>query len=81
MDSGSTDIFVMAAAVAAVYLLLRFFEARVSRKEEPTTLKAFLYDTAMTYLAAVLGLWVFAQLGSVVPSKGPPLVFTTEPGF
>lgn len=81
MDSASTDIFVMAAAIAAVFLLLRFFEARINRKEDPPTVKTMLYDTAIAYVAAVLGLWVFAQLGSVVPSKGPPQVFTTEPGF
>ena len=81
MDAASTDIFIMAAAVAATYLLLRFFEARISRKEEPVALKTMLYDTALAYVAAVLGLWVFAQLGAVVPAKGPPQVFTTDPGF
>jgi uncharacterized membrane protein YbjE (DUF340 family) len=81
MDSASTDIFIMAAAIAAVFLLLRFFEARINRKEEPVTLKVMMYDTAVTYVAAVLGLWVFAQLGSVMPTKGPPQVFTTDPGF
>ena len=67
--------------IAFIYLLLKFIEMRISKKETKD-MKELIRDTLMVYLSAMVGLYLideFMPTTSIV--KTVTNVFTDAPGF
>ena len=73
--------FLLASAVAIVYILFRFIEMRYVMKENKP-LKILFRDTLLVYISALIGNFVLNQ---IVPLQnimsGDPKVFTNDPDF
>ena len=73
--------FLLASAVAIVYILFRFIEMRYVMKENKP-LKLLFRDTLLVYISALIGNFILNQ---IVPlqnmMRGDPKVFTNEPDF
>jgi len=73
--------FLLASAVAIVYILFRFIEMRYVMKENKP-LKLLFRDTLLVYISALIGNFILNQ---IVPlqnmMRGDPKVFTNVPDF
>ena len=73
--------FLLASAVAIIYILFRFIEMRYVMKENKP-LKILFRDTLLVYISALIGNFVLNQ---IVPLQNimssDPKVFTNDPDF
>tara|TARA_B100001123_G_C15287176_1_gene1016039 strand:- start:1512 stop:1745 length:234 start_codon:yes stop_codon:yes gene_type:complete len=76
----SDSIFLIAIAIAAVYLIFRFIEMRFILKENKP-LKVLTRDTLLVYLSVLLGNFVFHQIATTKNTNKITEVFTNEPAF
>jgi heme/copper-type cytochrome/quinol oxidase subunit 4 len=76
------NIFVIAAVVSIVFLIMKFIEMRFIEKENKP-LKFLIRDALLVYISVVSGYFIFDQLNSSVEkiSGGAPLVFVDNPEF
>jgi hypothetical protein len=80
------NIFIVAAVISIVFLLLKFAEMRVIDKESKP-LKCLVRDTLLVYFCVIFGNFVFEQLKPVMSQVGggesvkAPAAFTGNPEF
>ena len=73
--------FLIASAVAIVYILFRFIEMRYIMKENKP-LKLLFRDTLFVYISALIGNFVLNQMAPLKNMMGgDPKVFTNDPDF
>lgn len=79
-----TSIFVIAAAVSFVFLLVKFLEMRHVEKESKP-LKVLVKDALIVYFCVILGNFIINQIYSSVMNGGGGAVatpvFTDNPSF
>ena len=80
------NIFITAAVISIIFLIVKFIEMRFVEKE-PKPFKLLIRDTLLVYFSVVSGHFILDQLkpmmtggGDGVPSAAPQ-VFVEEPGF
>ena len=78
------NIFIVAAAIAFIFVLAKFIEMRFVDKENKP-LKYLLRDTLLVYFSVIAGSFIVDQLKPVmddtVTKITTPVVFTDNPGF
>ena len=77
------NIFLIAAIVSVIFLIVKFMEMRFIEKENKP-LKFLLRDTLVVYVSVITGIFIITQLepiieGSIKPLS--PVVFTDNPAF
>ncbi len=77
----NNSIFIIAIAIASVYLIFRFIEMRMIIKENKP-LKVLFRDTLLVYLSVLLGSFILDQISPLKDSlNSSPEVFTNDPTF
>ena len=77
----NNSIFVIAIAIASVYLIFRFIEMRMIVKENKP-LKVLFRDTLLVYLSVLLGSFIIDQISPLKDTLiTSPEVFTNDPAF
>ena len=77
----SDSPFMLATAVAVIYIFLRFIEMRFILKETKP-LKTLIRDGLLVYLSLLLGFYIIQNITPVIQLKKQPTeVFTDEPDF
>jgi hypothetical protein len=76
------NIFVIAAIVSIVFLIMKFIEMRFIEKENKP-LKLLIRDALLVYVSVVSGYFIFEQLNSSVEKMtgGSTPVFVDNPEF
>ena len=78
------NIFIIAAVISIVFLILKFIEMRfVDNESKP--LKLLIRDTLLVYFSVIFGYFIMEQLKPVLEIAGEavstPQVFTDNPEF
>jgi heme/copper-type cytochrome/quinol oxidase subunit 4 len=75
------NIFIIAAVISVVFLIVKFLEMRLIEKESKP-LKLLIRDALLVYCSVVAGNFVMEQINPVFEGgkKATP-VFTDNPGF
>lgn len=82
------NIFIVAAAIAFIFVLAKFIEMRFIEKE-PKPLKILVRDALLVYVSVVAGYYLSEQFKEslkgggigVGAGKTQPVVFTDNPDF
>lgn len=77
------NIYIISLVIAFVYLLAKFVEMRVIKKES-TPLKELVTDTIFVFVSVVCGDFIFRQmqpLGEIILGDGNVQAFTDNPTF
>ena len=79
------NIFIIAAVVSIIFLIMKFIEMRYIEKESKP-LKLLIRDTLLVYFSVVSGYFILEQLKPVMQSGdnlsgGATPVFTNNPEF
>lgn len=78
------NIFIIAAVVAIIFLLIKFLEMRFVEKESKP-IKLLFRDALLVYFSVLIGHFTLEQLKATSQIGGgatsAPLVFTDNPGF
>ena len=87
----STKMFIIGAAVAIIYFLLKFIEMRFVEPERQKPVKILLRDSIMVCISAVLAVFIINQFDNIGVGGsgggggggggGAPAVFVDTPGF
>jgi len=87
----STKMFIIGAAVAIIYFLLKFIEMRFVEPERQKPVKILLRDSIMVCISAVLAVFILNQFDNIGVGGsgggggggggGAPAVFVDTPGF
>jgi hypothetical protein len=81
-----TSIFVVAAVISIIFLIVKFIEMRFIDKENKP-LKFLIRDTLLVYFSVISGHYVLEQLKPVIQAgenvmiTSTPQVFTGNPEF
>ena len=78
------NIFIIAAIISTVFLILKFIEMRfVDNESKP--LKLLIRDTLLVYFSVISGYFIMEQIKPVLETAGEtlsaPQVFTDNPEF
>jgi hypothetical protein len=82
----SNNIFINAAVVSFIFLLIKLVEMRFTEKEEKP-LKLLVRDTLVVYLSVLCGHFILEQMSPYMSDtemfggSGPAQVFTDNPEF
>lgn len=80
-----TDIFIYALAISTVFFLFKFLEMKMLPDEEKKPLKVVIKESLLVYLAAVTGIYMYAQfdIPSMKDNNGTKttLAFVDNPTF
>jgi hypothetical protein len=78
------NIFIIAAAISIIFLLLKFLEMRFIEKENKP-IKLLFRDALLVYFSVLIGYFILEQLKATSQSGGDGAtstpVFTDNPGF
>jgi hypothetical protein len=80
------NVFVIAAIISVIYLLMKFVEMRLIEKENKP-LKLLIRDALVVYFSVIIGYFIIDQLKPLAQEGGKdglmvnPPVFTDNPGF
>jgi len=75
------NIFVIAAIISIVFLIVKFLEMRFVEKESKP-LKLLIRDALLVYLSVVASHYLIKQVNPIMHSVGgAPQVFTDNPDF
>jgi hypothetical protein len=76
------NIFIIAAVISLIYLIIKFFEMRLIEKVNKP-LKLLIRDSLLVYFSVVLGYFIIGQINPIIHggSKQITPVFTDNPGF
>jgi len=76
------NIFIIAIAVAIIFLVVKFIEMRFIEKENKP-LKFLIRDTLVVYFSVIAGFFVIDQIQPVMEGglTSSPSVFTDNPEF
>lgn len=79
------NIFLIAAVVSIIFLILKFIEMRFIEKENKP-LKFLVRDTLLVYFSVIIGYYLIEQISPVIKNMegSAPVgqnVFTDNPGF
>lgn len=72
--------FMLSAAVAVIYLLLRFLEMRFVLKETKP-LKSLIRDGLLVYLSSLSGFYILQNITPITNIVDNTKAFTNEPDF
>lgn len=79
-----TNIFIVAAIVSLIYLIIKFFEMRHVEKESKP-LKSLVKDALVVYFCVIIGDFIIKQIySSAIMNGGGNMsaqVFTDNPNF
>ncbi len=92
-STSNPDYFIASCVIAIVYIVSRYLEMRIMKKET-IPLKVLFRDTLIVYVCAITGLFLMEQLNSIMQSGiglassalpssivGHPPAFTGEADF
>ena len=76
------NIFIIAAVISVIYLIVKFLEMRIIEKENKP-LKLLIRDSILVYFSVVFGYFIIGQIHPIIHggSKQTTPVFTDNPGF
>jgi hypothetical protein len=78
------NIFIIAAVISFIFLILKIIETRFSEKEHKP-LKVVIKDTLLVYFSVISGHFILEQLKPIIQNGGEgvisPQVFTGNPEF
>jgi hypothetical protein len=76
------NIFIIAAVISVIYLIIKFLEMRIIEKENKP-LKLLIRDSILVYFSVVFGYFIIGQINPIIHggSKLITPVFTDNPGF
>lgn len=79
------NIFIIAAVISFIFLIIKFIEMRFVEKEAKP-LKLLIRDTLVVYISVIFGNFIIEQLKPVIQQGGiggttNPVVFTDNPTF
>jgi len=76
------NIFIIAAIISIIYLIVKFLEMRIIEKENKP-LKLLIRDSLLVYFSVVLGYFIISQINPIIHGGSKPNtpVFTDNPGF
>lgn len=76
------NIFIIAAVISIIYLIIKFFEMRFVEKENKP-LKLLIRDSILVYFSVVLGYFIIGQLSPIIynNTKSITPIFTGNPEF
>ena len=83
------NIFLIAAVISVIYVIIKFIEMRILDKDEdPVPLKFLVRDALLVFCSVVVGNLVIEQFGTIIEAHGggdappeTPKVFTDNPDF
>lgn len=79
-----TDVFIYALAISTVFFLFKFLEMKFTIEEEKKPLKIIIKETLVVYLAALSGIYMYAQfdLTNIKTNEGKTtMAFVDNPSF
>ena len=79
-----TDIFIYALAITTVFFLFKFLEMKMLPDEEKKPLKVIIKESLLVYLAAVSGIYMYAQFDIPSIKEGgtkTTMAFVDNPTF
>jgi hypothetical protein len=76
------NIFIIAAIISIVFLIVKFFEMRYVEKESKP-IKILIRDALLVYFSVVLSHFLIKQVNPIMHKGGSHVtpVFTDNPGF
>ena len=74
------NIFITAAIISIIFLIIKFIEMRFIEKENKP-LKYLVRDTLVVYCSVIAGHFILDQINPIVISDKSTPVFTDNPGF
>jgi hypothetical protein len=76
------NIFLIAAIISVIFLIVKFLEMRIIEKETKP-LKFLIRDSLLVYFSVVISYFIIGQINPIIygGSKVITPVFTDNPGF
>jgi hypothetical protein len=75
------NIFINAAFISTIFLIMKFFEMRIVEKENKP-LKFLVRDTLLVYFAVLTCYFLSKQFTTIIhTNKNSPEIFTDNPNF
>ena len=74
------NLFINAAIVSVIFLLMKFGEMRLIKKENKP-LKELVRDAIIVYFSYVLGIFILDQISSTELNTEATKIFVDAPGF
>ena len=74
------NLFINAAIVSVIFLLMKFGEMRLIKKENKP-LKELMRDAIIVYFSYVLGIFILDQISSTELNTEATKIFVDAPGF